>query len=285
MMEIRNNLTGFHYLTLEDDVSVDHLLRTKWQAGKKTVHQMRMANSVLNANGEPIDWRMPLEAGTTLSFTFPDALSSYLPDEQVDLQILFEDEHLIAALKPAGIATHPDNPGEKGTFMNRVMAYVKQNDGSYAEHIHRLDKGTAGIVLIAKHPIAKALFDRMIEQNEMIRKYTAEVDGFLKRPRGTINLPIGRDRHHPTRRRVSMTGQPAITHFQVIRRNEETTIVEARLETGRTHQIRVHFSHLGHPVIGDTLYGGSETADGLYRLTATTLSFTHPFTLKQTIIE
>ena len=94
------------------------------------------------------------------------------------------------------------------------MAYIRNNGGDYAEHIHRLDKGTSGVVLIAKHPIAKALFDRMIENNDITRKYTAEVDGYLKRPKGSIKLPIGRDRHHPAKRIVSMSGQAAVTHFQ-----------------------------------------------------------------------
>ena len=106
--------------------------------------------------------------------------------KKVELNALFEDEHILAVVKPAGIATHPDGPTDTGTLMNRVMAYVRKSGGDYAEHIHRLDKGTSGVVLIAKHPIAKSLFDRMIEHNDITRKYTAEVDGYLKRPRGTI---------------------------------------------------------------------------------------------------
>ena len=196
----------------------------------------------------------------------------------VAVTILFEDEHLIAALKPAGMAIHPDEEDKGGTFMNAVMAHVSKSNGMYAEHIHRLDKGTEGVVLIAKHPIAKALFDRMIEERSITRMYHAEVDGRVKRMRGTLQYPIGRDRHHPTRRRVSPGGQDAITRFQVIGRNDETTLVEASLETGRTHQIRVHFAHIGHPVKGDTLYGGSETADGNYQFVAKKVSFIHPFT-------
>lgn len=278
-------MTLFHYQTQQNNVTVEQLLKEQWQGGKKTVHLMRMAKSVLDSNGEPVeDWRAPLASGTALVFTFPDATSTYQPDDQGELTVLFEDEHLLAVVKPAGIATHPDGPQDNGTLMNRVMAYIQTNGGDYAEHIHRLDKGTSGVVLIAKHPIAKSLFDRMIEQNNISRKYVAEVDGYLKRPRGTIKLPIGRDRHHPAKRLVSMSGQAAVTHFKVIERKEDTTLVEAQLETGRTHQIRVHFAHLGHPVTGDTLYNGNVTKDGHYRLTATTLAFIHPFTEEQTTI-
>ncbi|MEK5037215.1 RluA family pseudouridine synthase [Sporosarcina sp. FSL K6-3457] len=276
----------FHYKTEQDDLTVEQLLKEQWQGGKKTVHLMRMAKSVLDSTGNPVDdWRAPLPKGTELVFTFPDTASTYMSDDKGELTVLFEDEHILAAVKPAGIATHPDGPTDNGTLMNRVMTHIRKNDGDYAEHIHRLDKGTSGVVLIAKHPIAKSLFDRMIEQNNLTRKYVAEVDGYLKRPRGTIKLPIGRDRHHPAKRLVSMSGQAAVTHFKVIERKENTTLVEAQLETGRTHQIRVHLSHLGNPVTGDTLYDGSETADGHYRLTATTLSFIHPFTEQQTTIE
>jgi 23S rRNA pseudouridine1911/1915/1917 synthase len=277
-------MSSFKYTTTEEGSTIEHILREQWQAGKKTVHSMRMAKSVTGTDGEPIDWRTPLASGTELTFTVPDARSTYVSEEK-ELQILFEDEHILAVNKPAGVTTHPDGSGQSGTLMNFVMAYAANQGGEYAEHIHRLDKGTSGVLLIAKHPIAKALFDRMIERNEIVRKYQAEVDGQLKRPKGTIKLPIGRDRHHPAKRIVSLSGQSAVTHFRVIERKADSTIVEAELETGRTHQIRVHLAHLGHPVVGDTLYDGSRTTDGEFRLTATGLSFTHPFTKEKISIE
>lgn len=278
-------MTSFHYNVVEDGTTIEHLLREQWQAGKKTVHLMRMEKSVTGTDGEPIEWKSPLKPGTELIFTVPGARSTYIPNPKAELEILFEDAHILAVVKPAGMATHPDGPEQSGTLMNDVIAYIEKNGGDYAEHIHRLDKGTTGVLLVAKHPIAKALFDRMIEQNEISRKYHAEVDGTFKRPKGTIRLPIGRDRHHPQRRRVSPSGQAAVTHFRIIERKPNSTILEAELETGRTHQIRVHLAHLGYPVTGDTLYEGSETADGEFRLTAIAVSFIHPFTKEQITIE
>lgn len=278
-------MTAFHYQIIDDGITIEQLLREDWMAGKKTVHLMRMAKSVTDLDGEPIDWKMPLQAGTTIQLTVPEAQSNYLRNDQEVLKVLFEDEHILGVWKPAGMATHPTKETENNTLMNVVFTYIDQNGGSYAEHIHRLDKGTAGVLLVAKHPIAKAMFDRMIEQNELTRVYEAELDGNLRRPRGTINRPIGKDRHHPSRRRVSPTGQQAVTHFKVLERKDQTTIVEARLETGRTHQIRVHFAHLGYPVTGDTVYEGSETEDGAFRLTATELTFTHPFTKQKITIQ
>lgn len=279
-----SGLTSFHYKIAEDDVTVESLLREVWQAGKKTVHLMRMAKSVTTMDGEPIDWRTPLPKGTELTFSVPEARSSYFPEEG-ELEIRYEDEHLLAVYKEAGIATHPEAPGQGGTLMNKVMMHIEKNGGTYAEHIHRLDKGTAGVLLIAKHPVAKAMLDRMLERHEIRRTYKAEVEGILKRPKGTINLPLGKDRHHAAKRRVSLSGQSAITHFTVIERKTDSTIVEAELETGRTHQIRIHFAHLGHPIVGDTLYGGDETADGEYHLTAINLTFSHPFTHETIIVE
>ena len=277
-------MTSFQYTVPTDGLTIEHLLREQWEAGKKTVHFMRMSKSVTGVDGEPVEWKFPQKAGTELTFTVPDAHSTYTPEE-MQLKVIFEDEHILVVFKPAGIATHPNDSDQTGTLMNYVMAYVKNNGGEYAEHIHRLDQGTAGVILIAKHPIAKTLFDRMIERNEIVRKYQAETDGLMKRPKGTINLPIGKDRHQPAKRIVSISGQSAVTHFRVIERKTDTTLVEAELETGRTHQIRVHLAHLGHPVVGDVLYDGSRTKDGYFRLTATALSFTHPLTGEQLDIE
>jgi 23S rRNA pseudouridine1911/1915/1917 synthase len=278
-------LTSFHYKIQTDGMTVESLLRDQWQAGKKTVHLMRMAKSVTDLEEKPVDWKEPQQSGTTLVIDFPEAVSSYVSSENNPNSIVYEDEHFLAAVKPAGMATHPDGPGETGTFMNQVIAYVREQGGVYAEHVHRLDQGTAGIILVAKHPIAKTIFDRMIENNEITRTYEAEVDGDVKRPKGVIRLSIGRDRHHPTRRRVSLSGQSAVTHFKVLERKEASTIIEAELETGRTHQIRVHFAHIGHPVTGDTLYGGSETNNGQYRLVAKSVTFNHPFTGEAITIE
>ncbi|PIC85293.1 RNA pseudouridine synthase [Sporosarcina sp. P20a] len=278
-------MTSFHYTTEQTGETIEKLLREKWQGGKKSVHQMRMDKSVTDTEGQPVEWKEPLPEGTELIFGFTDAQSSYKPEPSDSLRVLWEDEHILAVFKPAGVSVHPEHLPGTGTLMNEVMGYIEAKGGTYAEHIHRLDQHTAGVLLIAKHPLAKTMFDRMLEQNQIERYYTAELEGQLRKPRGSINMPIGKDRYHATKRRVSPSGQSAITHFKVLERKPDTTLVEAQLETGRTHQIRVHFSHLGHPVVGDQLYGSETMSRGPYKLVATKVAFTHPITSEMIVVE
>lgn len=278
-------MTSFHYTTEQPGETIEKLLREQWQGGKKSVHQMRMDKSVTDTDGQPLDWKEPLPEGTELIFGFSDAQSSYKPETSDSLNVLWEDEHILVVNKPAGVSVHPENLPGTGTLMNEVMGYIEAQGGTYAEHIHRLDQHTSGVLLIAKNPLAKTMFDRMLEQNQIERYYTAELEGQLRKPRGTVNMPIGKDRYHATRRRVSPSGQSAVTHFKVLERKPDTTIVEAQLETGRTHQIRVHFSHLGHPVVGDQLYGSETIARGPYKLVASKVVFTHPITSEMIVVE
>ena len=147
-------------------------------------------------------------------------------------------------------------------------------------HIHRLDKDTTGVILFAKNALAGALLDRLLENRIIKRTYLALVQGRVKEKKGRIVQPIGRDRHHPTRRIVSSTGQDAITYFEVIKyySKENLTLIKLELDTGRTHQIRVHMSFMGHPLIGDKLYGGSEARIFRPALHAVKITFVHPIT-------
>ena len=139
--------------------------------------------------------------------------------------------------------------------------------------------------MVAKHPVAKNILDRMLEQKQLVRDYEAVVKGKVHNKSGTIDFAIGRDRHHPTRRMVSPTGQSAVTHYKLLRHMEGKSLLQLSLETGRTHQIRTHLSHIGHPIIGDELYGGPPTQDGAYHLHAFRMSFIHPFTDEKIVVE
>lgn len=274
----------FTYKVVQEGLTVEDLLRTKWRLGKKIVHELRMAKAV-TVNGEPVLWKDPLSKGTVLTFAFDTPASSYTPTNECRIEIRYEDEHCLIVSKPKGMATHPNDEFDRNTCMNHVMKYVQDNGGHYAEHVHRLDQGTKGLLLVAKHPIAKSIFDRMIEEKTIVRTYAAEVQGNLRTDSGTVNAAIGKDRHHNTRRVVAPTGQHAVTHYEVVNRYKGTCVVHLVLETGRTHQIRVHMAHLSHPIVGDTMYGARQTDSGTYELHAIQLQFDHPFLNEMVIVK
>ncbi|MEY9978829.1 RluA family pseudouridine synthase [Lysinibacillus sp. RC79] len=275
----------FHYEINTNNLTVEELLRNHWRLGKKLVHELRMAKAITTMDGEPIQWNDPLQVGTIIKFTFPIPTSNYQPTPVCAIDVVYEDDHCLIVSKPKGMSTHPNDERDTHTCMNHVMAHIKEQGGTYAEHVHRLDKGTQGLLLVAKHPLAKSIFDRMIEEKSIIRTYAAEVQGNLRSSSGTISEAIGKDRHHATRRVVSKTGQHAVTHYEVVARYKNSCVVHLILETGRTHQIRVHLAHIGHPIIGDTMYGARETASDDYELHAIQLEFEHPFLNKQIVVK
>lgn len=202
------------------------------------------------------------------------------------LNVLFEDDHCLVVNKPAGIAVHPSNEGQTGTLAHLVAAYYDLTGQSCpVRHIHRLDEWTSGPVLYAKNAASQRILDETMRQKQIERIYIAFVSGRMKQNRGRLDFPIGRDRHHNQRRRVSATGDHAVTHYEVIEVYASTTMVRLTLETGRTHQIRVHLSHIGHPLLGDKLYYGPVDIIPRQALHGDKLNFTHPVTGENIHIE
>lgn len=214
---------------------------------------------------------------------FPEETSFFIP-EWTELDILYEDDFCMVVSKPAGMAVHPAESGGRGTLANAVAAYYEASGQHVSiRHIHRLDTDTTGPVLYAKNDYAQIRLDEAMRIKAIGRTYLAVVEGQLEKDRGTISLPIGKDRHHPARRRVSPRGDAAITHYEVVHRYEHATFIRVRLETGRTHQIRVHLSHMGHPLLGDRLYGGPIDRINRQALHGESLQFAHP--LSQEMLE
>lgn len=259
------------------NITIETILRNHWHAPKKLVHSMRMAGDI-KVNGESISWTQPLSPGDTLQLLLFKEVEYDVPPTYGEIDVLFEDDHLIVVNKPAGIDTHPNHPDETDTLAN-LVAFHHQTRGESCRvlHIHRLDHDTSGATIFAKHPLSKAILDRLLTERQIKRTYHALVHGRLKQKNGTISEPIGRDRHHNTRRRVSPSGQDAVTHYKVLEYKNPFTLVEVQLDTGRTHQIRVHMSHIGHPLVGDSLYGG-EPIFKRQALHAARISFPHPLT-------
>ena len=200
--------------------------------------------------------------------------------------ILFEDDHCLVFNKPSGMAVHPARPGDAGTLDEAALRHMLQTgQPTLVRHVHRLDQDTSGPVLYTKNDLAQWQLDEALRQKTMGRIYLAVATGRIKEERGTLDWPIGKDRHHSARRRVSPGGEPAITHYEVVERCRAATLVRVRLETGRTHQIRVHLSHLGHPLVGDGVYGGSTARLAHQALHGEQLQFDHPWTLDLVTVE
>jgi 23S rRNA pseudouridine1911/1915/1917 synthase len=265
--------------------TIADIFRHVWESPKKLTHSFRMENKVL-VNGDPANWNMPLIKGSKIQIKlFEDENIEIFPNF-IDIDILYEDEHVLVINKPPFMNTHPNDPkADQDTLVNAAQFYLQaKGEIRNIRQIHRLDRDTSGAILLAKHSLAGAILDNMLVKRNIKRTYIALVHGVLKQRTGTINAPIGRDRHHATKRRVSQSGQAATTHFTVLKvdKGKQQTYVKCWLDTGRTHQIRVHLSHLGHPLVGDTLYGGNSIVKR-QALHAAKLEFIHPFTQEKIV--
>ncbi|MCM3595551.1 RluA family pseudouridine synthase [Metabacillus idriensis] len=261
-------------------ISLQQMLREKMKAPKTLVHKWRMDREVKVNDADP-NWTSPLiEKDSVMIRLFQDEEFDITP-EYMELDLLFEDEHFLIINKPAGMDTHPNDPGQTGTLANGIAFHFQmQGMSRKIRHIHRLDHDTSGAIVFAKHALSHAILDRLLEERLIKRTYTAIVQGKMKQKKGQIDQPIGKDRHHPVRRRVSPGGQPALTHFKTEDYNTrfDVSLVKLQLDTGRTHQIRVHLSHIGYPISGDDLYGGNKNLIDRQALHASEITVMHPFT-------
>lgn len=205
-----------------------------------------------------------------------------------EAQVLYEDDFCLVVHKPAGMAVHPDGSGSDTTLDHLVAGHYAASGGGIAvRHIHRLDKDTTGPVLYAKNEYAQLVLDEDMRSKDISRRYAAIAEGAVPAELTVIDEPIGRDRHHASRRRVSPGGQPAVTRITGREVLRGATALQVELETGRTHQIRVHLSHAGHPLIGDELYGGPRwglAERGRQALHGEALAFRHPWTRELTVV-
>ncbi len=201
--------------------------------------------------------------------------------EKMDLDIVYEDDYLLIVNKPSGMVVHPAAGHHNGTLVNGLLYHTKLSNNDVRPGIvHRIDKDTSGLLIIAKNDEVHNLLSNMISKKEVKRKYIALVDGVINEDTGTIDAPIGRDLVNRKKMAVTdINSKESVTHFKVLERYKNSTLIECILDTGRTHQIRVHLSYIGHPVINDPVYGKGKTINDFGQmLHSETLEFIHPIT-------
>lgn len=233
-------------------------------------------------NGVKQTVRGQLQTGDILEVKLPpEPVSRWLFPETLELPIIYEDEAVLVINKPAGMPTLPSPKYKSGTVANGVLAHYEKIGNPHTIHVvTRLDKDTSGLLLIAKDRLSHSLLAKSQQQFTIKRKYLAIVEGEVAEAKGRIDAPIGRKPDSIVERMVTETGKPAVSYYKVEQQLDKHTLLEVELETGRTHQIRVHFSHIHHPLLGDDLYGGTKDILNRQALHCHEISFLHPFTRK-----
>ena len=269
---------GFTVGTTEAGSRLDVGLAARAGLSRAAAQRLIEAGAV-SVDGVPARKRHVLRAGEAVAWT-PPAAPEPVAAEDVPYAVVYRDEWLLVVDKPAGVVVHPAPGHEHGTLAQGLVAAGARGGHRLRPGIvHRLDRDTSGLLVVARTEEAYQRLVAAMERREIRRTYLALLDGDLPQDAGTIDAPIGR--HLRDRTRMSLhtaAGRPAVTHFEVLGRASGFTLAEVRLETGRTHQIRVHFAALGHPVAGDVQYGRRTRPDGLSRqfLHAARLAFPHP---------
>lgn len=264
-----------------DGMLLREFLQKEVRLSRRALSAIKYKGGQLLVNGQERTVRCTLRAGETLAIVFPPELPSHFLQAQMrPLDIVYEDETFIVVNKPAGVPTIPSTLYPAGTLANYALAYFQSEELASTVHVvNRLDRNTSGLVLIAKNRFSHERFFNMQKRREIHRRYLAFAGGALPCAEGTIDEPIGRRGGSVIERCIDwQQGRRSITHFRTLRCFDGRTLVLVQLETGRTHQIRVHFASLGHPLIGDDLYGGDMKQLARQGLHAFELSFVHPFT-------
>lgn len=244
----------------------------------------RMLNRLTRMKGIRYQGKSPflqqkVKPGTYIEVALRPLEKSELPAQEVPFEVVYEELDFIVVNKPAGIKVHPASPSDQKTLAHGIVHYQTQNgEEGIVRPVHRLDQDTSGLIIIAKTAYMHQLLDRLLREKKIRRIYTALIEEPLHPTTGTIQIGILKDPKHPTRRVAKPQGDDAITHYQVIQQNEDAAWVQLELETGRTHQIRVHLSHIGAPIAGDRLYGGHTYWIRRQALHASEIYLPHPLT-------
>lgn len=274
-------------LTVEEaGLRLDKWLAEQLDGMTRSSIQNLIQAGLVTCGGKPLAKSAKLSPGDEVTVTLPELTQPDIEPEQIPLDIVYEDNDLLVVNKPKGMVVHPAPGNQTGTLVNALLSHCGDslsgiNGVARPGIVHRIDKDTSGLLIVAKNDFSHVRLAKQIQAHTFTREYRAVVYGFVKQERGTVDRPIGR---HPVERKKmavlpdSPSARNAVTHFEVTDRFEGFTQLRLRLETGRTHQIRVHMASLGHPVAGDPVYGPKKVITSLHGqcLHAGLIGFVHP---------
>lgn len=262
---------------------IDKVLSTLNADWSRTQVTAWVKEGIVVVNDAPVKANYKVKEGDVITVTVPEVEELDIVAEDLHLEIVYEDADVLVVNKPRGMVVHPAPGHLSGTLVNGLMYHCKDLSGINGVMrpgiVHRIDKDTSGLLMVAKTDKAHESLVNQLVNKTVTRKYTALVHGHIPHDKGTIDAPIGRDSKDRQKQAVVDNGKHAVTHFQVIERFGQFTLIECRLETGRTHQIRVHMNYIGYPLAGDPKYGPKKTIDFNGQvLHAGVLGFEHPVT-------
>lgn len=277
-------MTQIYTFTINEEKGrIDKVLAELLPTHSRSQIQQLVKEGAVYVNDEAVKQNYKVKAGDLIQATEPDAVPLEIIAEDIPLDIVYEDEDVMVVNKPQGMVVHPSAGHMTGTLVNALMYHVKDLSGINGVIrpgiVHRIDKDTSGLLMVAKNDQAHEKLAAQLKDKTSLREYVALVHGEIPHEKGTIDAPLGRAKEDRKKQAIIDDGRPAVTHFTVIEQFSDFTLVTLKLETGRTHQIRVHMRYIGYPIAGDPTYGPKKTlkGDGQF-LHAKTLGFKHPTT-------
>lgn len=264
---------------------IDAYMAEKYEDISRVAIQRLIETGKILVNGKKVKASYKVQVNDKITMEEEKAVEVELKAQDIPVEIIYEDRDIIVVNKPKGMVVHPANGNPDGTLVNAIMAICKDSLSGIGGEIrpgivHRLDKETSGILIVAKNDKAHINLSQQIKEHKVKKTYIALVKGIVKENNATINMPIGRSEKDRKKMAVTKKGKEAITHFKVLKRYDKYTLLEINIETGRTHQIRVHLSQIGYPIVGDEVYskGKNEWNIKGQCLHAKSLDFKHPIT-------
>ncbi len=274
----------------EESGRIDKVLNERLKDYSRSQIQQWIKDGQVSVAEQPIKANYKVSKGDQILIRIPEPEELELLPEDLHLDIVYEDEDVVVVNKPQGMVVHPSAGHSHGTLVNGLLHQIKNlstiNDVVRPGIVHRIDKDTSGLLMVAKNDQAHEALAKQLKDKTSLRKYVALVHGEIPHEKGRIEAPIGRSKVDRKMQAVIEGGKEAVTHFEVLERFTDFTLIELQLETGRTHQIRVHMQYIGYPVAGDPLYGPKKTLKGNGQfLHAKLLGFTHPKTGESLVFE